>query len=649
MESEDGLERFAQACSAGNATSIRELCEKDPGLVSDNLGERHGAGGGTGLHLTAKNCHPECCAVLLDRGAYIEALDYMSRTPLLCALDCEVLELLLSRGANVNATAGTMTVFHTGAFEKWSRRAAQLLVSADADVTKTSLDGDTPVYVTFNLKMAVELEKLMRLARRMDIEISRSKETVLSSVSRLCFEVSVGAHIQALVAAGANLEAADGQNRTPLLTAAFNNNKHACRKLLELGADVNAKSVNGNTALHLAAMHGHCETVVELLTHGANVEAKNLGHNTALHLAVKSGRRQCVTAVVSTAANIVPCNDNGYTALPPGLAQEGTQMQVQMVRVLIEAGAEVQVENKHGRTPLIYAARCNNPELIEELLKAGANPSACDKYGLTALLEACKYGCIGTARALVASRTGIEARDRDGNTPLLLALRNGYTQLAIELIDAGADVNARNGNGNTALALAFERRENALCYQLVEGGAEADRNDLLFPLLENAVITADHDFLQLFLRIKANDSVNVRGTGGLTVLHVAARCNNFDAVKWLLHHGADPCASADNGFTPLHSISAAAKSEQIQISRLLLARGANPIAKSNQGETPLALAKEKQRFSPITAILEKAEVAHQLIEIGGEARKPSTVAIRFGGPPGAGKSTLTKGPPGHAS
>ena len=473
--------------------------------------------------------------MLLDEGADIEARDDLLRTPLMYAYDCKVLELLLKRGANVNAPERGKTALHFCASEHWSHRAAQLLVSAGADVMKASSDGNTPVMVALkanNFEMAMKLLKLG--ARGMNIEINSLKETVFHVISWRHIKVSVRAYIQALVAAGANLEVRDYRNYTPLLTAACNFNKYACRKLLELGADVNAVSMNGNTALHLAAMCGHLEAVQELVTLRANVEAKNRDHNTALHLAAMKGHVGCVTALVSTRANTAACNDNGLSAL------------------------HVACINGHSRV----------------------------------------------AKALVASGADIEARDRDGNTPLLLALKNRFKKVATELIEAGASVNARNGRGRTALGLAYDPGDDMLCCQLAKLGAKVDKNVLLFPRLEHAVITADHDFLKLFLQ--AGALVNERGTAGLTLLHMAAS-RNFDTVKLLLDHGADPCASADNGSTPLHGTSAAALnfSEQVRITRLLLARGADPTAQSNQGKTPLAVAKEKPHFNPITTILER--------------------------------------------
>ena len=77
-----------------------------------------------------------------------------------------------------------------------------------------------------------------------------------------------------------------------------------------------------------------------------------------------------------------------------------------------------------------------------------------------------------------------------------------------------------------------------------------------------------------------------------------------------------------------------------KIIKLLLARGADPTAQSTKAQTPHDLAKE-QDFHAAAAILEKAELTHQLIKAGGETTKPTMVTIRFGGPQGAGKSTLT--------
>ena len=119
-------------------------------------------------------------------------------------------------------------------------------------------------------------------------------------------------------------------------------------------------------------------------------------------------------------------------------------------------------------------------------------------------------------------------------------------------------------------------------------------------------------------------------------------CHNqrLDTVRCLLDNGANVACSTDNGFTPLHIACNTGSFEgQIQIVKLLLARGADPAAQAKDTLTPLQIAK-KRYWHEAEFLLKRAKLAHELIKVGGEATKPTAVAVRFGGPPGAGKSTL---------
>jgi uncharacterized protein len=109
-----------------------------------------------------------------------------------------------------------------------------------------------------------------------------------------------------------------------------------------------------------------------------------------------------------------------------------------------------------GRTPLIQAATDNRLELAKLLLESGANVDAQDRLGKSALHYAAQEYHCEMARLLLASGASVDVQDKHGNTPLWRAVFNsrGRGDVISILLKAGADKSHRNKTGKTPLELA---------------------------------------------------------------------------------------------------------------------------------------------------------------------------------------------------
>jgi hypothetical protein len=135
-----------------------------------------------------------------------------------------------------------------------------------------------------------------------------------------------------------------------------------------------------------------------------------------------------------------------------------------VVKLFLERGANIEETNSDGRTALIAAA-CNCPiidmpdtaDSVRLLLKNGADIEARDKQGETALIAAAAWGRAWIVKILLDSGAQIEARNNEGYTPLLISAQ-GQALLTADTVQAllgrGADIEARNNKGKTALMLA---------------------------------------------------------------------------------------------------------------------------------------------------------------------------------------------------
>lgn len=163
------------------------------------------------------------------------------------------------------------------------------------------------------------------------------------------------------------------------------------------------------------------------------------------------------------------------------------------------------------------------------------------------MLVAIQRGSAPDVAALLKRGLDPNIVDREGNTLLILAVRDGNEEIVDVLLAARANPNARNAHGDTALRLA------------------AFRGSLL--MVERLV--------------KARALVNIPGW---TPLIYAAFNGHAEVVGYLLDHGAEIDARADNGFTALI---AAARGGHEEAAALLLKRGANPNARDERGETAM--------------------------------------------------------------
>ena len=195
-----------------------------------------------------------------------------------------------------------------------------------------------------------------------------------------------------------------------------------------------------------------------------------------------------------------------------------------MVSLLLDAGADANVQNRYGLTPLIQSSITGNGEIISMLLDAGADANARTLQGDTALMNAAKAGSVQGVQALIEAGADVEARDGYSfQSPLMWAAAFNQAEIVRILAENGADVNARSAE------LIFSG--------IQQGGVQGD-----FP------------------------------NGGLTSLHHAARENGVETVEVLLALGANPSAVDPQGISPLR---VAATNENLDIAKILIEGGAN--------------------------------------------------------------------------
>ena len=180
--------------------------------------------------------------------------------------------------------------------------------------------------------------------------------------------------IDRLVKQGVDLNARDGNGRTPMMVAAFRQDDAAVRALIEAGANLNALDHQSYDVVTIAAVLNDLDTLRTVLAAGANARAITSPYSgTALIAAAHLGHAEVCEALVKARAPLDHVNNLGWTALIEAIVLgDGGPRHQATVDVLIKAGADLNLPDRQGVTPLGLARQKGYAQIAEMLEKAGA-------------------------------------------------------------------------------------------------------------------------------------------------------------------------------------------------------------------------------------------------------------------------------------
>lgn len=182
------------------------------------------------------------------------------------------------------------------------------------------------------------------------------------------------AEIESLIKDGEKPNIQDSKSRTPLHVAAYLKQHAAARALLKSGANPNALEIDRYDVVTIAAVANDLEMLKIALEGGAS--AKNITSRydgTALIAAAHLGHVDAVKMLIAARAPLNHVNNLGWTALMEAIVLgNGGTNHVATVRALVEAGADVNVADRQGQTPLQHARRRGYTEMARILENAGA-------------------------------------------------------------------------------------------------------------------------------------------------------------------------------------------------------------------------------------------------------------------------------------
>jgi ankyrin repeat protein len=179
--------------------------------------------------------------------------------------------------------------------------------------------------------------------------------------------------VEELIRAGASVQARDGDGRTALLVATEADRIPVARALIAAGADVNAKDEMEDSPFLYAGAEGRNAILKMTLAAGADLKSVNRYGGTALIPAAHHGHIEAVRILLGTKIDKDHVNKLGWTALLEAvILGDGGPVHTEIVQLLVQAGANVNVADRDGVTPLQHATQRGFVEMVRILTSHGA-------------------------------------------------------------------------------------------------------------------------------------------------------------------------------------------------------------------------------------------------------------------------------------
>lgn len=208
--------------------------------------------------------------------------------------------------------------------------------------------------------------------------------------------------------------------------------------LMAAGADINMQDSCGWCPLHWACYENQRVAVEALLAAGARTDIKENDCWTPLHWAAFKSLSDIVNLLLVSGADHSLVDNEGFTALYLATLSSNGNQRVRTVKLMLEAGADVNHSGSIGWCPLHRAASDDTCQLTQLLLDAGATANMQNISGDTPLHMATLSGCLDTVHTLIEAGASLSIQDIEWKTPLERAIQTLRPEMLREYLAAGA-------------------------------------------------------------------------------------------------------------------------------------------------------------------------------------------------------------------
>jgi ankyrin repeat protein len=457
--------------------------------------------------------------------------------------DLQAVEVLLQRGEDVNAWGSDGSPALHWAVRVNDQALVSRLLEAGADINGLNRYGIAPVHVALQYRHADMLQQLVAAGASLELADTAGERPL-----HLATRLGDPALVDILLSHGAAVDGRDERyGQTALMLAIREENSVLVQRLLTAGADINAQSLAGEVHRNVLPTEVPVGTSQGVGINRSGLPDRGMrypitGMKTPLLFATRQGNLALTRMLVEAGADIEITDANGFTPLinailnhsVSNVMRNGKSDHLKIALYLVERGANVNAVDWYGQTPLWAAIDIRNLEfsvtqttnrvdreeayrLIETLLSKGADPNPRIKE-------------FPPERRFIAG-TGFNGWvDMTGQTPFLRAAIAGDLKVLHLLLEHGADPNIPTVTGTTPLMVAAGL--SWAFSETFDEGPEA--------LLETVKLT--HSL--------GND-VNAVNYMGLRAIHGAANRGSNDIIQYLADNGAALDVADNEGRTPI--------------------------------------------------------------------------------------------------
>ena len=499
------------------------------------------------IHKATKRNNTAILKLLVENGADVKKATPKHSSALHFAAadgNTEAVEFLCSAGCNVSAQNSFGVTPLLAAISKRKFDCAVKILEYKPDITLKDRYDVTALYCATDMRHVEIVEKLLVAGGQSDTPSQNGITPLQLACKRGYSEI-----LELMLKHNPNVILSPIFAETPVIfTACSSGSPNTLRLLLQAGADPNttSKKLKITPLVHVCQM-GHIKMLEDLISFGAD-PTLNTPMGTTLHVAVGVGNYECAKKLLDLGVDTELVT--GPEKVTP-LIVAAELNQSREIELLLDYGASLNAAVAgNGYTALHKAASSDLTAAANVLIERGADINMQSTHGLTPLHMAASAGSKGVTIALVEAGCNINIQDNAEVTPLMRAVHDKQEEIAAMLIEYGADVSiCRINDGLNVLHIAAQVSSKEIAKKLIEAGAPPDIQEVRGSTpLHIAVSKGDLEFTRLLLSSKA--SPNSQDMKQVTPLHIAAEMHSLEFVQLLLEYNADHSVRDSSGQTP---------------------------------------------------------------------------------------------------